>query len=82
MKYIIKMVFKGLLLYITTIAVAFFIGGIDSLYENGYLFSAMLVVAVMIYTSYKILKKEDVDILTFKKYIQPEEEDDDEEDEW
>lgn len=73
----IKLVFKGILLYTTIIAVILFIGGVDSIYDNGYFTEGIILVAGMIYACYKCINEKECDILLLNKYLgMPEEEDD------
>lgn len=72
------LVLKGILLYITMIASMLFVGGVDSLYDNGYFFYSIIIVAGLIYACYKVIDKEEFDILTLNKYFGSPEEDDDE----
>lgn len=72
----IKLVFKGILLYITIIVSFLFVGGVDSLYDNGYFTLSVVIVAALIYACYKTISKEDADTLLLTKYFGGEESDD------
>lgn len=65
----IKLVLKGILFYATIIAVYFFMAGVDSIYDEGYFFISIVVVAAMVYSCYKLLSKEEVDTLLLMKYF-------------
>ena len=65
----IKLIFKGVLLYVTTFAVLIFIAGLESLYENGYFVYSLLVCAILCYTCYKLISKEEFDVLTFSRWF-------------
>lgn len=69
----IKLVLKGILFYATIIAVYFFMAGVDSIYDEGYFFISVVVVAAMVYACYKLLGKEEVDTLLLMKYFSMEE---------
>lgn len=56
---------KGILLYTTIIATMLFVGGIDSLFDNGWLIEAGLFVAGLIYACYKFITEEEFDSLCF-----------------
>lgn len=51
-----KQVFKGILLHTTMIALMLFIAGIDSLYDKGYLFPSIMVIAALLYACFKVTK--------------------------
>lgn len=78
--YKIKLTLKGILFYVTIIAIYLFVAGIDSIYDEGHLLISTVIVASLIYACYKLLDKEDIDKLTLKKYISKEKPE--EEDEW
>lgn len=65
----LKLVLKGLLLYITTLMVVLFISGIDSIYEAGYLIPATLVCAILCCISYYCISKDEFEILTMNKWL-------------
>ncbi len=60
-----KLFLKGVLLYTTFIVCVLAIGGIDSLYDNGYFFETILVVGGLIYLCKKTISEEDLKTLTF-----------------
>lgn len=64
-----KLIIKGVLLYITTLVTLLYMCGIDSIYDNGYLFHGLILVAILIGVCYKTINKEELEILTFNKYL-------------
>ena len=65
----IKLIFKGVLLYVTTFAVLIFIAGLESIYEHGYFVYSLFVCAILCYTCYKLISKEEFDVLTFSRWF-------------
>ena len=65
----IKLIFKGVLLYVTTFAVLIFIAGLESIYEHGYFIHSIIVCAVLCYTCYKLISEEEFEILTLSKWF-------------
>ena len=65
----IKLIFKGVLLYVTTFAVLIFIAGLESIYEHGYFVYSLFVCAVLCYACYKLISKEEFDVLTFSRWF-------------
>ena len=66
----IKLIPKGVLLYVTAFAVILFIGGVDSIMEEGYFIPSVIICAVLCYTSYKLISGEELKTLTFYKYFE------------
>lgn len=64
-----KLIIKGVLLYVTTLVTLLYMCGIDSIYDNGYLFHGLILVAILIGVCYKTINKEELEILTFNKYL-------------
>lgn len=64
-----KLFLKGVLLYITFIVCFLAIGGIDSLYDNGYFFETILVVVGLIYLCKKTISEEEFEILSLDKFF-------------
>ena len=64
-----KLIIKGVLLYVTTLVTLLYMMGIDSIYDNGYFFHGLILVLVLIGVCYKIINKEELEILTFNKYL-------------
>lgn len=62
----IKLIFKGLLLYVTTLITILFIMGADSIMEQGIFISWMLAVIALILLCYVLISKEEFDILTLE----------------
>ena len=64
-----KLIIKGVLLYITTLVTLLYMCGIGSIYDNGYFFHGLILVAILIGVCYKTINKEELEILTFNKYL-------------
>lgn len=64
-----KFILKGVLLYVTTLVAMLFICGVDSIMEQGYFISWTSIMVLLIYVCYKTISKEELDILTFNKYL-------------
>ena len=65
----IKLILKGVLLWIIAFAVMLFISGVDSIYDNGYFFQALMAVAVMILCCYKLISEEEFEILSLYRWF-------------
>lgn len=65
----IKLIIKGVLLYVTTFIVILWICGIDSIYDNGYFIYSIFIVIALVYTCYKTISMEEFEILTFDKFF-------------
>ena len=66
---ILKMILKGMLLYITTLVTMIFMMGVDSIYDQGYFFYGIMLVAALIFVCYKTINKEELEVLTLCKYL-------------
>lgn len=64
-----KLIIKGMLLYMTTLVIMIFIMGIDSIYDQGYFFYGIMLIAVLIFMCYKTINKEELEMLTIPKYL-------------
>lgn len=64
-----KLIIKGMLLYMTTLVIMIFIMGIDSIYDQGYFFYGIILIAVLIFMCYKTINKEELEVLTISKYL-------------
>ena len=64
-----KLIIKGVLLYVTTLVVLLYMSGIDSIYDQGYFFHGAIIIAILIGVCYKTINKEELEILTFNKYL-------------
>lgn len=69
-----KLIIKGMLLYMTTLVIMLFIVGIDSIYDQGYFFYGIMLIAVLIFMCYKTINKEELEMLTISKYLNDSEE--------
>lgn len=65
----VKLILKGVLLWVTAFAAVIFISGVDSLYDNGYLFQTLIAVAVMIFCCYKLISEEEFEILSLHRWF-------------
>lgn len=65
----IKLILKGVLLWITAFAVMLFISGVDSIYNNGYFFQTLIVIVMMIFCCYKLISEEEFEILILSKWF-------------
>lgn len=65
----IKLIMKGILLWSTFLTSIIFITGIDSIYENGYLFYFILFCPILWYTCYKYISEKECEILTLHKWV-------------
>ena len=64
-----KLIIKGVLLYVTTLVTSLYMCGIDSIYDNGYSFHGLILVLILIGVCYKTINKEELEILTFNRYL-------------
>lgn len=62
-----KLLLKGVLLYTTFVVCILAIGGIDSLYDNGYFFETVAVVVGLIYLCKKTITEEEFNTLILSK---------------
>lgn len=58
-----------MLLYITTLVTMIFMMGVDSIYDRGYFFYGIMLVAALIFVCYKTINKEELEVLTLCKYL-------------
>lgn len=65
----IKLILKGVLLYVTAFVVILFIGGVDSIYDNGWFIQFIIACVALCYTCYKLISEEELEILTFNKWF-------------
>lgn len=65
----VKLILKGILLWVTAFAAVIFISGVDSIYDNGYLFQTLIAVAVMIFCCYKLISEEELEILSLHRWF-------------
>lgn len=63
----VKLFAKGVLLYVTLLVIIISIMAIESIYDNGYLFADILIVAILIYACKKTISKDESEVLTFNK---------------
>jgi hypothetical protein len=65
----IEMIFKGMLLYMTILVTMIFMMGVDSIYDQGYFFYGIMLVAALVFVCYKTINKEELEVLTLCKYL-------------
>ena len=65
----IKLILKGMLLWVTTFAVILFLLGVDSLYDNGYFIHSIVICAVLCYTCYELISEEELEKITLYKWL-------------
>lgn len=65
----LKLILKGVLLWITAFAVMLFISGVDSIYDNGYFIHSIIVCVVLCYACYKFISKDEFEKITFYKKL-------------
>lgn len=70
----VSLLLKGVLLWVTTFAVLIFIAGLESIYKHGYFGYGLFVCATLCYTCYKLITKEEFNILTLSRWVDLEEE--------
>ncbi len=65
----IKLIIKGVLLYVTFLLSFFFLAGVDSIYDNGYFLQFIITIISMCYICYKTISKEELKKLTLDKWL-------------
>lgn len=65
----LKLILKGVLLWVTAFVVIFFISGVDSIYDSGYFVHSIVVCAALCYASYRLISEEELEVLTFLKWL-------------
>lgn len=63
----LKLIFKGVLLWVTAFAVTLFILGVDSIYDNGYFIHSVIICTVLCLICYRVISKEEFEILTLSR---------------
>lgn len=66
----IKLVFKGILLYITFIVCMLSAMGIDDIYDKGYFLIDIVICAGLVYACHKTISEEELNILLMNKYTE------------
>lgn len=64
-----KLIYKGILLYTTTIIIALVLCSIDSIVEQGQFIYWASIIALLAFMCYKTISKEEMDILTLNRYL-------------
>lgn len=62
---LIKLIYKGILLYVTTLVIILGICGVDSIYNQGYFLYWVVISIILVYTCYKTISEEEFSFLTF-----------------
>ena len=65
----LKLIFKGVLLWVTAFAVVLFTLGVDSIYDNGYFIHSIIICTVLCLACYKLISKEEFEILTLSRWL-------------
>lgn len=65
----IKLILKGVLLWITAFAVMLFISGVDSLMDNGIFFQSLLVVVALVWICWGNISEEELEKITMYKWF-------------
>lgn len=65
----LKLILKGVLLWITVFVTMLFVLGADSIYDNEYFFQTLIAVAVMIFCCYKLISEEEFEILSLYRWF-------------
>lgn len=65
----LKLIFKGVLLWVTAFAVVLFMLGVDSIYDNGYFIHSVIICTVLCLACYKLISKEEFEILTLSRWL-------------
>ena len=65
----LKLILKGVLLYVTILTVLLFIMGADNIYDNGWFIPSIIVCIALCYTSYKLISEEELEVLTLSKWF-------------
>lgn len=66
----IKLILKGILLWVTILITILFISSIDSIIDNGYLFYDIAIIIILIFTCYKVITEKEVEILSGTKLFE------------
>lgn len=61
----IKLIIKGMMVWVTMLSTLLFITGIDSIYDNGYFFQTLIAVMTMCYACFKFVSKEEYKRIMF-----------------
>lgn len=68
----IKLIFKGVLFYITFLFTLFFMLGVDSIMDNDIFLQFMIVEMILVLTCTNIISKDELYKITFSKYLNKE----------
>lgn len=65
----IKMVLKGMLLYVTTLVVMLFTSGVDSIYNAGYFIPSILVCVILCCLCNKFISRKELEVLSGYRWL-------------
>lgn len=65
----VKKILKGVLLWVTALAVILFISGVDSIADKGIVIPCLIVCAVLCYLCYKYISEDELFILSGGKWF-------------
>lgn len=65
----IKLILKGILLYMTILAIVLFIVSVENLYNNGWFMHSFMVCVLLCYACYKCISDDELHILTFMDFL-------------
>ena len=65
----LKLICKGVLLYVTIFAVMLWVSGIDSIYDNGYFIHSIITIGILIFLCYKFISEKELKVLILDKYF-------------
>ena len=60
---------KAILLYGTAFLCVLFVGGVESIYDNGYFFQTFIAVVVMIFCCHKLISEKEFEVLSLYKWF-------------
>lgn len=66
---IVKKILKGLLLWVTTLMLMLFMSGVDSITDQGYLVSWLVVCAILCYLCYRYISEDEFYTLSGAKWL-------------
>lgn len=65
----IKLILKGILLWITILTIVIFITGIDSICDNGYFIPMIILCVILGYSCYRTISEKELEIISFYKFF-------------
>lgn len=64
----IKLIAKGVMLWITIFAVILYVSGIDRIIDNGHFIVSTLSVVIMCFACYKLIDRDELEVLLLYKW--------------